>query len=216
MIWLLTFLISTAYAATPLWTFTPQTATSFKIVPGELRNVQYLVTNQSRKTHTLAYQVISGLVQNTGAGYCSNPFTLGSQQSCVLNVTVLGSHIQGNITTGPVVCEQNGPGLQCYQPSAPNQLNIQLLTTLAISPTTTSSTPLGLAVSGNPRQMTVTNTGTVSAVSLSLTNNMPAGTSIINDLCTGITLQPGSSCTFNIQPGLLFHQTVQELYVRRV
>ena len=207
IIWLLTFLISTAYAATPLWTFTPQTATSFKIVPGESRNVQYLVTNQSRKTHTLAYQVISGLVQNTGAGYCSNPFTLGSQQSCVLRLDVDGSQLQilGNITSGPVVCEQNGPGLQCYQPSAANQLNIQLFyTTLVVTPVTTSLTPLGLkaSASGNPRQMTVTNTGTVSAVSLLLTkNNMPTGTLITNDLCTGITLEPGSSCTFNIQPG---------------
>ncbi len=203
MIWLLTFLISTAYAI-PLWTFTPIGSTSVRILPGDIQYIQYQVTNQSIKTHTLAYQAIPGVNQiTTSANNCKTPFVLGYQQYCVLNLQVVGSQIQSNITSGPVVCEQNGPGLQCYQPSAPNQLNIQLLTTLAISPTTTSSTPFGLAASGNPRQMTVTNTGRVSAVGLSLTNNLPAGTSIINDLCTGITLQPGSSCTFNIKPGAI-------------
>lgn len=39
--------------------------------------VQYQVTNESRKTHTLMMIPVPGITQITTAGNCSNPFTLG-------------------------------------------------------------------------------------------------------------------------------------------
>lgn len=166
MIWLFTFLISTAYAATPLWTFTPIGSTSGGACIGSVghQNVSYTVTNQSRKTHTLAYQAIPGVVQNTSAGNCSNPFVLGYQKSCVLNLDFYGSQIQGNVRGGPVVCEQNGPGLQCYQPSAASQLNVQIATSVIIPSTggngsISPSTPVTISCGGSQTFTATPNSG---------------------------------------------------------
>lgn len=68
-------------------------------------------------------KAITGVTQNTGGGYCGNPFTLGYLQSCVLNLAIDGSTIPSSFSGGPVVCQQ-GRGLQCYQPNASNALNI--------------------------------------------------------------------------------------------
>ncbi len=110
-------------AGSPLWTFTPLTATTLSIPSNGTATVQYQVTNQSSRTHTLAMNPITGVTQNTGGGYCGNPFSLGYHQSCVLNLTIDGTTILGGFSGGPVVCQQ-GSGLQCYQPSASDALNI--------------------------------------------------------------------------------------------
>ena len=110
-------------AGSPLWTFTPLTATTLSIPSNGTATVQYQVTNQSSRTHTLAMNPITGVTQNTGGGYCGNPFSLGYHQSCVLNVTIDGNTIPGSFSGGPVVCQQ-GSGLQCYQPNASDVLNI--------------------------------------------------------------------------------------------
>lgn len=120
----LIFLTSAAYAGTPLWTFTPLTPTTFTITANDTVTVQYTVTNQSRRTHTLVLTPQIGVTQVTTAGNCPNPFVLGFQQSCTLTLSIDGSAIRRNITTGPVVCERGNP-LQCYQPCA-NKLNISL------------------------------------------------------------------------------------------
>lgn len=51
------------------------------------------------------------------------PQPLGYQQSCILNLSINGSALNGNILSGPIVCSQGNPS-QCYQPSAANSLNI--------------------------------------------------------------------------------------------
>ena len=116
-------LLSTVEAGSPLWTFTPLTATTVSAPSNGTATVQYQVTNQSSRAHTLAMNAITGVTQNTGGGYCGNPFTLGYLQSCVLNLAIDGSTIPSSFSGGPVVCQQ-GSGLQCYQPSASNVLNI--------------------------------------------------------------------------------------------
>ncbi len=117
------FLFNTAEAGSPLWTFTPLTATTLSIPSNGTATIQYQITNQSRSTHTLTMNPITGVTQNIGGGYCGNPFTLAYQQSCVLNLTVNGSAIPSHLAGGPVVCQQ-GSGLQCYQPSASDVLNL--------------------------------------------------------------------------------------------
>lgn len=62
-------------------------------------------------------QVISGL------GNCNNPFSLGYKQSCILTLEVIGRELSGDVSGGPVVCNQGNP-LQCYQPSATDGLSI--------------------------------------------------------------------------------------------
>ncbi|WP_131795840.1 DUF1566 domain-containing protein [Fluoribacter gormanii] len=121
-VWL-AFLMDFVYAGSPLWTFAPLTATTLTVAANDTAIISYQVTNQSKKSHTLAMKGIPGVTQTKGAGNCSNPFVLGYQQSCILNLTVNGSALKGNVLGGPVVCSQGNPN-QCYQPSRTNILNI--------------------------------------------------------------------------------------------
>lgn len=111
------------HAGTPLWTFTPLTTTKITVAANDTTTVKYQVTNQSKKSHTLAMKAIPGVTQVTTAGNCPNPFILGYQQSCILNLSINGSALNGNILGGPVVCQQGNPS-QCYQPSRANSLQI--------------------------------------------------------------------------------------------
>ncbi len=115
------------YAGSPVWTLTPLTATSISVPANSTETVQYLVTNQSGKSHSLVMTPITGITQaTTGAGICSNPFTLPSRgSSCTLSLQVNGSLLTHSITDGPIVCEQ-GSTLQCYKPSPSNILNINV------------------------------------------------------------------------------------------
>lgn len=114
-----------SYAGKPLWTFTPDPyyPATVSITSIGSASIKYVVTNQSRRTHTLALQAIAGITQITSAGNCPNPFTLGYQQSCTLNLLVNGGALTRNIIGGPVVCQQ-GRMLECYQPDSSNALNI--------------------------------------------------------------------------------------------
>lgn len=124
LVGVLVFLAMTqAYAGAPLWTFTPLTATSLTVPANATATVQYQITNQSSKPHTLVMTPIPGITQVTTAGNCPAQFTLAYQQSCILNLIVTGSALSDQVVNGPKVCQQNNP-LQCYQPSAANSLNI--------------------------------------------------------------------------------------------
>ncbi|MFN7097630.1 MAG: hypothetical protein ACK4PR_08760, partial [Gammaproteobacteria bacterium] len=60
-----------SYAGTPLWTFTPLTATTISVPANGTATVQYQVTNQSSKSHTLVMNSITGVTQiTTGTGIC--------------------------------------------------------------------------------------------------------------------------------------------------
>ncbi len=115
------------HAGSPVWTFTPLTATSISVPANGIATIQYQVTNQSAKSHSLVMRPITGITQTTtGVGICSNPFTLPSKgSSCTLTLQVNGSQLTHSITDGPIVCEQ-GSTLQCYKPSPSNALNINV------------------------------------------------------------------------------------------
>lgn len=115
--------ITLAYAGTPLWTFTPLTATSLVVPATGTASVKYTLTNQSRKTHTLMMRSIPGITQVTTPGNCPNPIVLEYHQSCILNLTIAGSALQGSVSGGPVVCQVSSFS-QCNQPSAANSLQI--------------------------------------------------------------------------------------------
>ncbi len=121
-VWLI-FAMALVHAGTPLWTFTPLTATTITVGANDAATVSYQVTNQSRRLHTLAMKTIPGVTQVTTSGNCPNPFVLGYRQSCILNLSINGSALNGNVQGGPVVCQQGNPNY-CYQPSSTNSLHI--------------------------------------------------------------------------------------------
>ena len=119
------FMITAVQAGTPLWTFTPLTATTLTVPANGTATVQYQIINQSSASHTLTMKPIQGITQlTTGNGICGSIFTLASKgASCVLSLQVNGDQMAGNIYGGPVVCQQ-GSSNQCYQPAQADVLNI--------------------------------------------------------------------------------------------
>lgn len=106
MVLLLT-ITTLSYAGSPVWTFTPLTATTLSVASNDTATVQYTVTNQSSRTHTLSMQSIAGITQlTTGLGICGNPFVLTARASCTLSLQVNGSQLTSPINDGPIVCEQ--------------------------------------------------------------------------------------------------------------
>ena len=202
---------SQLHAGSPVWTFSPLTATTISVSTTDTATVQYQVTNQSRKTHVLEMRGITGISQNTTFGHCANPFTLGYQQSCTLTLTVDGSSLQGSVAGGPVVCQQ-GNALQCYQPSRSDALNITLTTAPSATTLSTSVSHLALSrkgyteygvsgtpASGLPRTITVSNTGSVAASNLSISYpTWPTGTTASSNC--GSSLAPSATCTITITP----------------
>ena len=209
---LIVSLSSALHAGTPVWTFTPLRSTTISMSTTDTATIQYLVTNQSRKTHVLEMRGISGISQNTTSGHCPNPFILDYHESCRLTLTVNGSSLQGSVTGGPVVCEQ-GNALQCYQPSSSDALNITLTTAPGATTLSTSVSHLALSKtgyneyglpgtppSGVARTITVTNTGNSTASNLFISYpDWPLGTEA-NSNC-GSSLAPSATCTIRIRPG---------------
>lgn len=121
----LLLLATSAFAGNPVWTFTPLTATTVILPSNASTTIQYLVTNQSSKPHTLVMNAMPGVTQiTTGVGICANPFVLSSKgASCVLSLQVNGAQLTGPINNGPIVCQQ-GAENQCYRPSEADILHI--------------------------------------------------------------------------------------------
>lgn len=201
--------LSALHAASPVWSFTPLTATSISVPGNGSAIVQYLVTNKSAKSHSLVMTPITGITQITsGAGICSNPFTLPTRgSSCTLSLLVQGSQLTQSISDGPIVCQQ-GSTLQCYKPSPSDVLKINVGandTTLSASISTlglsVNDTGLNAALTGTPRQITITNSGTGSAtnVTYSLSPALPSGTMISPGSCG--TIAVSGSCILTITPG---------------
>ncbi|MCW8386490.1 hypothetical protein OQJ18_15960 [Fluoribacter dumoffii] len=78
-------------------------------------------------------------------------------------------------------------------------------TTLALAtncqPASSCTATQNAALTGNPRQITITNWGSGSATNVSVTSTgLPSGTTISSNTCTG-TLNGGSSCIITLTPG---------------
>jgi hypothetical protein len=86
-------LITTAWAGSPVWTFAPVPGypSSVSLSPSETATVQYTVTNQSHKPHTLQIRLMQGIVSSG----CTLP--LGYHQSCTLNLVVNGRDLKGDV-----------------------------------------------------------------------------------------------------------------------
>jgi len=196
-------------AGSSLWIFTPLTATTISVQNNNTATVQYQVTNQSTRSHTLVMNGITGVTQVTsGAGVCANPFTLSGHSSCTLSLQIDGSQITAGNTDGPVVCEQ-GNQLQCYRPNSADTLNVDVTnapntTTLSVTPSTLTLSVTGLTTttgnnSGAPRVFTIQNTGSETAMGVACPTSLSE--SIMSITCTGCgTILSGGMCTVTITP----------------
>jgi hypothetical protein len=196
-------------AANALWTFAQLTPTTVLIPQGQGLTVQYQITNQSHKPHTLVMTPQSGISQVTSAGNCGLSFTLGYLNSCTLTLQVAAGATQ-SVIGGPVVCDQ-GNILQCYQPGPSSTLNLTFGAPIPPSTTLTASVAnlalsinnpgLNPALTGSIRTFSITNTGTNPAtnVNYTITPGLPTGTLITPVSCG--TIAPGASCVLTVIPG---------------
>ncbi|MBG77484.1 MAG: hypothetical protein CL570_00430, partial [Alphaproteobacteria bacterium] len=159
-----------------MWTFEPLTETTFPVPTNLNPTVQYRVTNQSNKPHTLTMKPIQGVTQiTTGANVCGNPFVLQGKGSCILSLQVNGSELNNPVTNAPVVCQQ-GSNTQCYRPSSANVLRLtqaEALTLTAIDPASgTQSGGTGFTLTGTSfTSATGVTFGGVAATSINVVNS---------------------------------------------
>ena len=197
------FMITTVFAGTPLWTFAPLTATTIAVPANGTAMVQYRVTNQSSKPHTLSMQPIRGIAQiTTGLNVCGNPFVLRGKNSCILSLQINGSQLNAPITGGPVVCQQGNPN-QCYRPGSDNILRITQAPPITDAVITVTGSRLTLTANGPTGQLTINNTSTQVAAT-NITSDF-TGTALDGNVSeTGNTcanVPPGGSCTLTYTPG---------------
>lgn len=191
------------HAGNPVWTLTPLTATTLSVPSNDVATVQYQVTNESTKTHTLLMQSIKGITQlTTGLGICGNPFILTAKASCTLSLEVNGSQLTKPITDGPLVCEQ-GSLLQCYRPASANLLHITKAAAITDATITVTGSPLTLITDGSTGTLTINNTSLLVAAT-NITSNFTGTALDGNVIETGNTcanVAPQSSCTLTYTPG---------------
>lgn len=202
MVFLLT-ITTLSYAGSPVWTFTPLTATTLSVPSNDTATVQYTITNQSSKLHTLSMQSIQGITQiTTGLGICGNPFILAAKASCTLSLQVDSSQLTTPINDGPIVCEQ-GSTLQCYRPASNDILHITQASAITDATITVTGSPLTLTTNGPTGTLTINNTS-LTVVATNITSNF-TGTALDGNVTeTGNTcanVAPQSSCTLTYTPG---------------
>lgn len=195
-------LMTGAFAGTPLWTFTPLTPTTVAVPANGSALVQYRVTNQSAKPHSLNLQPLRGVSQVvTGAQVCANPVVLRGRESCILTLKINGRQINTPITDGPVLCQDGNSNL-CYRPARANVLQITQAPPVITAVITLSGSPLTLTTNGVPGTLTVQNTSTdetATGVSASFDGTALDGkVAETGNTCTSVP--PGGTCTLTYTP----------------
>lgn len=209
--------ITTVQAAVPSWSFTPDTSfpPTASVSSTGSATVQYTVTNNSSKEHSLIIRSTPGVSQK-------QPCLLGPKGSasstCTLTLTVTGSRLPASgIFGGPVLCQANPDGTpnpsQCYQPNKADSLAFRVLQSTPILSASSQNIALSIkdpstnsALTGHPRQITITNNGDTPATGLFINfPSWPLGTTVdtssVEACSNGATLAVGGSCTITITPG---------------
>ena len=203
------FSVPNLHAVQPKFALTPLTPTTFLIATDEVATVQYRVLNQTDITRKLTMLPIQGITQNTtGLGYCTNPFTLAPNQSCILTLSLDGNTFPQAVIEGPEICKtqsatNNAPSpFLCSRPSQADSLHIRRASVkrggLFVEPST-----LVFDVSGPSQQFNVTNASTV-LTARNIRANLK-GTAlngyITQDASDCETVLPGQICTLIFTPG---------------
>lgn len=182
-------------AGRPLWTFTPLSSNIVSLPNNGVANVQYRVTNQSRRAHTLALQSIANVSQDTSSGNCPNVFRLGYLESCILSLVINGNQLTETISGGPTVCDANYP-LQCYSPSQTDSLSIVRVGSDETVSITVSPSNITLTVGESSKSFTITNrSNTVTATNIApdLSGTALDG-NVTPDASACSSLGPGQQC----------------------
>ncbi|MDF1684434.1 MAG: hypothetical protein P1U36_07215 [Legionellaceae bacterium] len=117
-----------AFASKALYSITPETSSSIQVPINSTATINYRVKNQTQQTQSLSLQNNFGITQVVQSGFCTQPFTLAPNQSCLLSLLVDGSKITASKSIiGPEICKTNSPFF-CSLPLLENRLNIEITT----------------------------------------------------------------------------------------
>jgi|GEM_PF-1558573 len=141
-VWLLAltaFNVTECFANTqPTFSLVANTPTAITVPANRHAYVQYRVTNNTSVTRTLTMTPIPNVTQVTTGNTCSNPFTLGRNQSCNLTLYIDGALQRSDYSGGPVICKANSNNTPnpflCSQPEQSMVLSIHQAP--AVIPTT--------------------------------------------------------------------------------
>lgn len=204
--------ITAVQAGTPLWRFTPNAhfPPVVAVNTAGTATVKYTVSNNTLRPRNLAIKAQPGISQ---AGPCFVGSKDSENSTCTLTLTITGSALPASgLSGGPMLCQANLDGTinpnQCYHPGQADSLAVTV-SPHTVSPLTASVSDLLLSVrdlslsaalTGTPRQITITNNGNISATGVSVNYpSWPTGTSATSTC--GSTLDVGASCTITITPG---------------
>lgn len=124
----------TANSKIPQWSFTPMSSTSLLLPADGLGRVQYLVTNNLRKTLDLVLLPFPEITQlTTGPNECQSPFNLAPGKTCLLTLIIDAKLLPlVGVHDGPTVCavrsldSRSADPNVCSRPSAADLLNVQI------------------------------------------------------------------------------------------
>lgn len=192
-------MISIAYAAYPLWVFTPNSnyPPQVSVSATQTAIVVYTVQNQSHKAKWLVIKPIPGVTQSLPCRL--SPYGQPGS-SCPLILAVTGAAIpKEGVHAGPILCEANSDGTpnanQCYRPSAVDNLNITLASP-AVGVTITVNPFILLMAEHSTGTVTITNNASSSAAANNVTATIPGGSGIsIQSTTCGSSLAIGADCT---------------------
>lgn len=193
------FLMSNAFSAKPLWTFTlgPNANPTQTVPANGTASVLYIVQNQSYKSKRLGILPTPGVTQTLP---CNLAPKGQAGSSCLLNVVINGSEIppQG-IRGGPLLCQLNPDNTpnpnQCYQPSQGQTLNITKGEAVG-AVISADRQIVFIPVDGTSADLIITNESSSLEAAQNITANLPPEVTLNSTTCQG-AIAPGDSCTFS-------------------
>jgi hypothetical protein len=214
---LLSYALWTNAGVNPI-TLTLQPGATTTLPSGGMGEADYLVSLNPAVPGSLTLSVTGGLPTGVtpitsgtacgGISACPTTFTLSPGSNCCLRLAFTGS----NMTPGPnTVAPRVATNPATYQGQASpltvtitqNTTTTTLSTSVSTLALSVNDTSVNTALTGNPRYITIRNTGTYTATGLSVSaTGLPTGTNIttIPSTCTG-TLAAGSTCRITVTPG---------------
>lgn len=197
--------IKSCQQAEAMFTITP-TPSSLSMGPNSNRTIDFQITNNTGTTIvgldnlalTFSRLGINASVTNNG---CLS--MLANNASCDQIVTITSPEqvSSGTFFLSASVCDSGSPTKFCARTCQPITVTIPptppSTTTLAVSPN-----PANLTAAGSGMLITLMNTGTHAAQGITFFFDQPdLGVTMSNSNC-GNSLQPSTSCTFTLNPGI--------------
>ncbi len=126
----ISLIASHCWAGTPVFSVTPNIPAQTQLITGQPGTAVFQITNNTNYVlNDIGVQNFPvGMTQIPSAGtqYCTAPFALAPNTSCLLKININSYQATGNISGGPIVCYTSGHPVYCSQPLQEDQLSTQI------------------------------------------------------------------------------------------